>query len=320
VRFDYFWIDFGELHLGPAPLVPNRDITFAEQTWVRWKDITPRLGVSYDLFGNGRTALKASVNKYMLAFGLQGLFGDQSSPVNRMANWVTRSWTDANGNYVPDCNPIDVNAQDLRASGGDVCGAMSNRAFGQPILTTDVDPDARIGWGKRGYNWEFSTSVQHELAPRVSLDVGYFNRRYGNFTVTDNRAVTARDYSPFSVPAPVDPRLPDGGGYVISGLYDLNPDKVGLVDNVLTLSSNFGEQEETWAGMDASVNARLSRGVFLQAGISTGRTTSDDCEIRAAVDNPSQLYCRIVTPLHRATSRRQRRGDVPEPARAADTR
>ncbi len=42
----------------------------------------------------------------------------------------------------------------------------------------------------------------------------------------DNRAATAADHKRFGITAPVDARLPNGGGYVIDDLYDLNPDKV----------------------------------------------------------------------------------------------
>ena len=296
-RFDYFANYFPEQYLGPGPLVPNRNVTFPEIDWAHWKNVTPRLGAAYDLFGDGKTALKASLNKYMIAFGLQGPFGDASNPVLRMANFVTRNWTDTNRNYVPDCDVTNPLAQGPTAAGVlqtiDTCGAMSDANFGKPTVSTTVDPD--ILSGHRGYNWEFSAGIQHEILPRVSIDVSYFRRWYGDFTVTDNRVVAPADYSPFSIVAPSDSRLPNGGGYTVSGLYDLNPNKVGQVDNYFTQAAAYGQQYEHWNGFDVVLNARPRGGVLLQGGLSTGTTMTDNCEVVTKVDNPSPLYCHQQT-------------------------
>jgi hypothetical protein len=83
------------------------------------------------------------------------------------------------------------------------------------------------GWSKRGFNWEFTAGVQREIMPRVAIDVGFFRRWFGNFQVTDNRAVGPSDFNTFSIIGAVDSRLPGGGGNVISGLYDVVPGKFG---------------------------------------------------------------------------------------------
>jgi hypothetical protein len=274
LRFDYFDTYFPQQVLGPGPLVPNRNITFQPTDWYQWKDISPRVGMAYDLFGNGRTAVKVSLGKYVLA--VDPTLGN---PYFNLANVVTRSWSDANGNYTPDCNLLNPQQQDLRASGGDFCGTISDLRFGGLLPSTTTDPATLAGWGKRPGNWEFSTNVQHELAPRVGLNVGFFRRWFYNFTVIQNLAVGAADYDPFNIVAPSDARLPGGGHYTVGGLYDLNPSKVGQVSNLVTFADNLGGQIEHFNGVDASVNLRPRSGIMLQGGLSTGRTSTDACGI-----------------------------------------
>ena len=146
---------------------------------------------------------------------------------------------------------------------------MAHATFGLPTPTTTYDPETLSGWGRRFFNWEFSAGVQREVLPRLSLDVGYFRRWYGNFTVTDNLAVTAVDYDPFTAIAPRDPRLPDGGGYLITGLFDLDPTKVGQVNEFSTFASEYGKQTDRWNGIDVTVNARPLPGAVFQGGFST---------------------------------------------------
>ena len=143
---------------------------------------------------------------------------------------------------------------------------MDNQNLGKRVFTRTFDPNFVGGWGTRPYNWGLGLSVQQELLPRVSVNVGYFRNWWGNWYVVDNRATTSADYTPFSITAPVDPRLPDGGGYTIGGLYDLVPTKVGQVDELAQSSSNFGEQIENWQGVDVNVVARLRNGLTVQGG------------------------------------------------------
>jgi hypothetical protein len=290
MRFDYFTSAFPAQDLGPIPLLPNRNISFPDSQFASFKDVSPRLGAAWDVFGNQKTAVKISLNKYMLGQTIQGQFGNAANPGQRIAFQVTRSWTDRSPVGSPQYYTPQCNLENPLANGD--CGTISDLNFGSPTVSTTYDPAIVTGFGVRPYDWEFSTGIQQQLASRISVDLAYFRRWYGNFNVTDNRAADSpSDYSPFSIVAPVDPRLPGGGGYTISGLYNLNPNKVGQVNNYYTAADNFGNQTEHWNGFDVNVNARMRNGVLIQGGVSTGRTTTNNCDIVTKIGNPSPLYC-----------------------------
>jgi hypothetical protein len=99
--------------------------------------------------------------------------------------------------------------------------------------------------------------------------------------VTDNLLTEATDFTAFSITAPVDSRLPNGGGYTLAGLYNVVPAKFGQVLNYNTLSDKYGKQTEHWNGVDITMNARLNGGAFVSGGVSTGKRTADNCEIVA---------------------------------------
>ena len=273
IRYDYFKTHFPEITLEPGPLVPTRNLTFPATDNLAWKDITPRAGASFDLRGDGKTALKVTLNKYLegQALGTNTLAGTPS-PFRTLVLNTTRAWTDGDRDYVPDCDLVSP------AANGE-CGALANQNFGRPVPGAQFDPDLLTGWGNRFYNWEFSTSLQHEVLPRVSAEVGYFRRWYGNFQVTDNLRVEAADFDRFSIIAPTDPRLPDGGGYTVDGLVNVTPAKFGQSLEYNTLSKKYGKQTEHWNGVDLTLQARMQSGLMLTGGFSTGKRTMDNCEI-----------------------------------------
>jgi hypothetical protein len=132
----------------------------------------------------------------------------------------------------------------------------------------------------------------------VAADFTYFRRWFGNFTVTDNRAVTAADFDTFTITAPADPRLPGGGGYTVSDLYDVRPALFGRTDNFITFADNFGGQTRMWNGVALTLSARLPNAVTLQGGIDTGSLTLDTCALRAQLPEIDLIdpYCRTSQP------------------------
>jgi hypothetical protein len=299
LRYDMFQTSYPEQTLGPTILTPTRNATFPAQDHLDWQDLTYRTGFSYDLFGNGKTAVKAAMNKYLLGQTLNGIAGS-GNPINTLVTNTTRTWGDADGDFVPDC--------DLVAPGANgECGGLSNTNFGTVITSgTSFDPNLITGWGNRPSNWEFTASVQHEILPRVSLDVGWFRRVWQNFQVTDNLAVNASDFDTFDVRAPLDSRLPGGGGQLLTGLRTLKAASFGRPDvNYNTLDSTFGEQTDQWNGVDVTVNGRLANGLTFQFGTSTGRQATDNCEIRAALPELS-----LTSPTSRCLNVEPYRTDI----------
>jgi hypothetical protein len=282
---------------GRTALTPLRgDISFPETPLVHWQDLTPRLGFTYDLTGDGKTALKVSVNKYVAGTAVGSLVGlipggAGPHPVSSLVHGAGRQWLDTNGDFVPQCDLTNL------AANGE-CLAVDNPGFGSTNTNAlRFDPDLMFGWNRRGYNWEFGGGIQHQLVSRVSLDVGYYHRTYGNFQITDNLELGPAEFSRFQVVAPTVAGLSSSGDTFT--VFDAN--RRAAPRNVTTRASNYGEQVENWRGVDVSVNARTAMGLRLFGGVSTGKTTFDNCDLVSQV--PEVLgarpleYCHVESPF-----------------------
>ncbi len=282
LRYDWFKTSFPAQSVGAGPALvglATRNINFPETDDLNWKDLSYRMGMVYDLRGDGKSAVKLAANKYLLGQTLNG-FGTTPNPINALQNNTTRSWTDSNKNFAVDCNLANPGAQNLTATGGDNCGAIANSAFGTAIPGATFDPDLLTGWGHRPSNWEFSAGIQQQLPMRMSVEVSYFRRIWQNFPVVDNVLASASDFQQFNMTVPTDPRLPGGGGNQLT-YYNVNPNKLGQTQNYNTLSDKYGYEYEHWNGVDVSVSGRMQNGLRFQAGTSTGHTVADNCAVIA---------------------------------------
>jgi hypothetical protein len=289
---------------GPAMTLPFRENVTG------YNDIAPRMGVAYDVFGNGRTAIKANLSKYWQYAANDGVYIN-ANPAVTFQQTANRAWSDDNGNRVPDCNLDSAASQGTQATGDgvDFCGPLNPGTFfalrdsGSVTSTaTRLDEGILSGWGVRPYDWQFSVGVQQELLPRVSAEVSYSRRWWGNFTYVDNEAVSAADFDNYTLTVPTHPDLPTSGQQLTYKL--LKPASFGLLNNRQRLASEFGDVEYNWQGVELNVNARMNNGLTLQGGFTAGAGLRDQCEIweqlpeltvAFGVTSPTQA-CRIEEP------------------------
>ena len=278
-------------------------LSFERTDGVNYKDVSPRGGAAFDVFGTGKTAVKINFGKYMdPASNLNGNYS-LSNPIARIATTATRTWTDAGipgvpgtaGDFEPQCDLTN------NAANGE-CAATTATTFGTATRTTaGLDQDLLVGWGVRPRDWQFGASVQQQLLPRVSVEVGYLKRWLQNFTATDNLAVASSDFTEFSMPAPSDPRLPNGGGYMVDDLFNVVQAKFGQTSNNIFRTT---KQTQSFNGMLLSISARIKDGLTLQGGVNTGKQVTDYCPVRSdlpeftlgvagAILSPTNPYCRV---------------------------
>jgi hypothetical protein len=256
IRFEYF---NGEITAQTAPagrFVPAR--SYPEQKCMPcWSDVTPRLGLAYDLFGNARTALKLGVNKYMAGQTLG--FAQRYNPFSSLSD--TRTWTDVNKDDI---------AQDSEIGPSNIAN------FGSAVPNRHPDPN--IG---REYDWEYSGGIQHELVPGISVGASWYHRETYNMTKSVNGPFTEKDYTIVNVVSPLD-------GSIIPA-YNLNPAKRGLIDRTDINSTDGNLRSFSYNGFEFGAGARIKRAT-VTAGWTIDRTILNHCDELENWGNLSAVY------------------------------
>ncbi|MEO8071221.1 MAG: hypothetical protein ABI652_07450, partial [Acidobacteriota bacterium] len=271
VRFEHFNSSTGQRSALPGRFVPFRTFEAREDV-PNWNDVSPRLGVAWDVQGNGKTAVKLGWGKYMRAYSSG--FSDTYDP--NFYTSATLTWSDVNRDNIAQ-GGINYLANGTRVP----CVYLSTGCeidFSTLPVTFGVKPPqnfaADIG---RPYQYEMNASVQREVIPGTSVTFSYLRRDYKNLIWSDNLAIDPSDYTKFTVANPLDPSK-------TVDIYNLAPAK-STAFNVL--DQNSDENSRIYSGFDVSFQSRM-KGLNIFGGVSAGHTVTNTCQ----VEDPNYLtYC-----------------------------
>jgi len=219
-----------------------------------FKALAPRASLVYDLFGDGKTALKFNASRFNQPIGMSlavrvnpngASFGAAGATSDTRAWTVCRagqtSGCDLNGDLIPQLNEL---------------GPSSGFNFGN---TNRYSSD--LQWPIAN---EYRLELQRQLPRSLVVSVGYTRRETRNNIGSRNLAVPMESYIPLQV-------TEVNSGRQIT-VYNQSPALRGRFD---VLWANDPAEDTTYNGADLTLNKRLSNRWSLLGGITVNRTTGD---------------------------------------------
>jgi len=150
---------------------------------VRFHDFSPRLGVTYDINGNGKTIAHANFARYFGQVGTGGISG-QVNPVTAAS--VRFPWNDANGDKFIQANEVLTGLDNVLNFTGNYDPANP----GAVTTSNTIDPNY-----KNDTTDEFIVGVDREIGRGVAVGANYIWRSYYNFQFLDTVGLEPTDFT-----------------------------------------------------------------------------------------------------------------------------
>jgi Carboxypeptidase regulatory-like domain/TonB-dependent Receptor Plug Domain len=240
-----------------------------------WHNWAPRVSATYDLQGDGKTALKFSWGKYLDQI-------NTGTPPNPNANInQTYVWNDVDRNLI--FNPGGATWDGQRYVGGE---------FGNLTNTSNLAVNTFDRSLRRSYREELIAGIDREWFPNVRVGVSYINRRERDpqGTVDQSMDLWPGLYTKVTVCEQGRDGLFDGGAPTCSNpaaddrLIDVYSINAGAVTSPITV--NDDRLGVKYDGMELTVTKRYSNGWSVLAGYDYSRTRVE----RTSLSNPNNAF------------------------------
>jgi hypothetical protein len=271
-RFDRYRSYLPE-QTGPpvGPFNPTQATFPAVDNLLTWNLPAPRVGMTYDLRGNGKTILKANAALYWWNPGT-GAVDELVNP--NAVDWNRRyAWNDAN--------------RDLLFQPGEQGAAPTSQAGG--VGSTILDPNLKDPRTREVAGW-----IEHELLPNFGVHAGLVWRRIDQLTQQD---VSNRPVSAFDVPVTIRDPGPDGvlgnadDGAPIAGF---NVNAAGVVPGANILHNTPGKDDFYTLELSASKRTSGKWSLFGSYAYRWNRDNANgyfgqNLRVRQDVANPNDM-------------------------------
>jgi Carboxypeptidase regulatory-like domain len=254
-RYDYNHDQALASSVSANPLRPDilPAVSFAgADPGVKFNNFSPRLGLTYDVSGQGKTILRGNYAMYWGQVGT-GFVASQLNPVTRVS--IRYPWVDTNHDTLVQAGEIIIPNNNI-ANYLALTGNWNPAAPGSPTTANTVDPNL-----KNDRTDEFIVGVDHEIGLGFAVGANYIWRRYSNFQFIDTIGFEPGDYTQTTF-TPAASTCPGADGQRISAAtcpsvsYFVPLFQVPAISNETTFTSD--QYNRVFNGVELTARKRMS--------------------------------------------------------------